>query len=201
MNPKGSQRAGTIPPITDDALDAILVTQFLVAWAGEGRCSPKRYGWWDTDLVDAAGGGDLLARLAPRTHEWAALELVREAARRVDTRLREKHGDRDKLRTIFFLGFELDERLNDRLASHKRSGRSPAEVLSLPLPLTAAFSEDAVRRALAPQGPPAFEKVPPVGRQLVGEPPAAPDAVVRTLGAALIPPAEEYPLPFYRLGS
>ena len=25
-----------------------------VAWAGEGRCSPRRLGWWDTDLVDEA---------------------------------------------------------------------------------------------------------------------------------------------------
>jgi hypothetical protein len=24
-----------------------------------------RLGWWDTDLVDPDGGGDLLARLAP----------------------------------------------------------------------------------------------------------------------------------------
>ena len=22
---------------------------------GEGRCSPRRLGWWDTDLIDEAG--------------------------------------------------------------------------------------------------------------------------------------------------
>jgi hypothetical protein len=55
-------------PLTEAALDEILALQFLVAWAGEGRCKPRRFGWWDTDLVDPDGGGDLLARLAPRTH-------------------------------------------------------------------------------------------------------------------------------------
>jgi len=73
------ERAISAPtePLTEAALDEILALQFLVAWAGEGRCKPKRLGWWDTDLVDPDGGGDLLARLAPRTHAWAALEAVR----------------------------------------------------------------------------------------------------------------------------
>lgn len=56
--------------------DQILALQFTIAWAGEGRSQPKRLGWWDTDLVDEAGGGDFFARLAPRTHAWAALEAV-----------------------------------------------------------------------------------------------------------------------------
>lgn len=45
--------------------DFILALQFTVAWAGEGRSQPKRLGWWDTDLIDEAGGGDFLARLTP----------------------------------------------------------------------------------------------------------------------------------------
>jgi hypothetical protein len=73
-------------------IDRILATQLVVAWAGEGRSEPRRFGWWDTDLVDDARGGDLLARLAPRTHAWASLELVRQAARRVDGRARGKRG-------------------------------------------------------------------------------------------------------------
>ncbi|WP_395830945.1 hypothetical protein [Archangium violaceum] len=40
-------------------LDTILALQLTVAWAGEGRCEPARLGWWQTDLVDEAGGGDL----------------------------------------------------------------------------------------------------------------------------------------------
>src|SRR3990167_3395844 len=102
------------------ALDTILALQFTIAWAGEGRCQPKRLGWWDTDLIDDAGGGDLLRRLAPRTHAWASLEAAREAARRVDEKARKKMADPDAMRTLFFLGFDLDEQLNDRLAALKR---------------------------------------------------------------------------------
>jgi hypothetical protein len=105
-------------PLAEAALDEILALQFLVAWAGEGRCKPRRLGWWDTDLVDPDGGGDLLARLAPRTHAWAALEAVREAARQTDTKARERHGEPDRVRTIFFLGFEVDEKVSARLAAH-----------------------------------------------------------------------------------
>jgi hypothetical protein len=179
-------------------LDEVLAVQFLVAWAGEKRSKPPRFGWWDSDLVDEAGGGDLLARLAPRTHAWAALEAVREAARRVDTKARERHGEPDRLRTIFFLGFELDEKLGDQLAAHKRAGLPPADVLPLPFPLGATFSRDGVIAALAPNGAPPFEKVPPVGRQLKGTPPVAPSDLVRALAAALVPPADEYPMPFFR---
>src|SRR5438445_8983648 len=122
--------------IGDSTLDSILAAQFTVAWAGEGRCHPKRLGWWETDLIDTAGGGDFLARLLPQTHAWASLEAVREAARRSDAKARGKMADPDKMRTLFFLGFELDEQLGDRLAALKRAGRPPAEVLSLPIPLT-----------------------------------------------------------------
>ena len=126
-------------PIPDETLDAILAMQLTIAWAGEGRCSPKRLGWWDTDLIDDAGGGDFFARLLPQTHAWASLEAVREAARRTDAKARGKMADPDKMRSLYFLGFEVDEQLGDRLAAHKRSGKKPAEALPLPLPLTAEF--------------------------------------------------------------
>ena len=64
----------------DAVLDEILALQITVAWAGEGTCAPPRLGWWRTDLVDPAGGGDLLARLLPNTHAWAVFEAVRCAA-------------------------------------------------------------------------------------------------------------------------
>ncbi len=182
---------------TDQTLDAILAIQFTVAWAGEGRCSPKRLGWWDTDLIDEAGGGDFLARLLPQTHAWASLEAVREAARRVDARARAKMADPDKMRTLFFLGFELDERLGDRLAFLKRAGRPPAEALTLPLPLTAKLPKDELVGFLQ-SGDAAFTIV-PGGRQLKGAVPEQPDAMVRRLAAALVPLAEAYPLPFYPL--
>src|SRR5688572_15591355 len=119
------------PPLPDHALDAILALQFTVAWAGEGRSSPRRLGWWETDLVSEDGGGDFLARLLPRTHAWASLEAVREAARRVDARGRGRMPEPERVRTLYFFGFELDERLRERIAAHKRSGASPEDVLPL----------------------------------------------------------------------
>lgn len=183
--------------VPDATLDAILAIQLTIAWAGEGRCSPCRLGWWDTDLTDEAGGGDFLARLLPQTHAWASLEAVREAARRVDAKARAKMADPDKMRTLFFLGFELDEQLGDRLAAHKRSGRPPAEALPLPVPLTAEFIEDKLVSAFQ-GGDVAFATV-PNGRQLKGKQPDAPDALVKRLAAALVPFADQYPLPFFML--
>lgn len=184
-------------PIPDSALDAILAIQLTIGWAGEGRCSPRRLGWWDTDLIDEAGGGDFLARLLPQTHAWASLEAVREAARRVDAKARATMADPDKMRTLFFLGFELDEQLGDRLAAHKRSGLPPAEVLPFALPLTAEFPKDKLASALQ-GGDVAFATV-PNGRQLKGKRPDAPDALVKRLAAALVPFADQYPLPFFKL--
>jgi hypothetical protein len=185
-----------ISATADLTLDTILATQLTVAWAGEGRCSPRRLGWWDTDLIDEAGGGDFMARLLPQTHAWASLEAVREAARRVDAKARGKMANPDNMRTLFFWGFELDEQLGDRLAMHKRSGQAPAEALSLPLPLNAAFPKEELVAVLG-GGDVAFTTV-PNGRKLKGLPPAA-DLAVKRLAAALVPFGERYPLPFYQL--
>lgn len=202
--PPPAARAETSKPAavgpSNDVLDRILALQLLVAWAGEGRSEPRRLGWWDTDLVDEAGGGDLLARLAPRTHLWASLELVREAARRADQAARRQHGDPDRLRSLYFLGFELDERLHDRLTELKRQGKPPETVLPLPLKLGAEFDRDRVIDLLSKPGKVAFDKVPPVGRQLKGAASAAPEAMVDALAAALVPLADEYPLPFFKVG-
>jgi len=192
-------KATTAGPATE-SLDRILALQFLVAWAGEGRSDPRRLGWWDTDLVDEAGGGDLLARLAPRTHRWASLELVREAARRADQAARRQHGDPDRLRTLYFLGFELDERLHDRVVELKRQGKPPETVLPLPFKLGAEFDRDRVVELLSKAGKVAFDKVPPVGRQLKGAAPVAPEAMIEALASALVPLADDYPLPFFKVG-
>lgn len=184
-------------PIPDATLDAILAMQLTVAWAGEGKCSPRRLGWWDTDLIDEAGGGDFFARLLPQTHAWASLEAVREAARRVDAKARGKMADPDKLRTLFFLGFEVDEQVGDRLAAHKRSGRPPADALPVTVPLTAAFSKDKLVSSL--EGADAAFTTVPNGRQMKGTVPDAPDVLVKSLAAALVPFADQYPLPFYKL--
>lgn len=182
--------------LTDEALDTLLALQIAVAWAGEGRCDPPRLGWWETDLVDPEGGGDFLARLLPKTHAWVALEAVREAARRVDAKARAKLAQPDAVRTLFFLGFEVDEQLADRLADHKHGG-TPTTVLPLPVDPSRAFSRDAFSQALGTGN--ASVTVVPGGRLLKGKVPGDPVDAVRNLAAALLPLADEYPMPFYRI--
>jgi len=194
--------------ITESALDAILAVQFLVAWAGEGRCDPTRLGWWESDLVDEAGGGDLFARLTPRTAAWASLEAAREAARRTDAKARAKMADPDKMRSIFFLGFEIDEQVSDRLAALKRrggelaakgnGGGKPADVLPLPFALGSDFSKEKLTDVLRGFGDGSHIVV-PGGRQLKHAMPTATDELVRQLAAGLVPLADTYPLPFFKL--
>jgi len=104
-------------------LDEILALQITVAWAGEAAGEPARLGWWKTDLVDPEAGGDLFARLLPKTAAWASLALVRDAARRVDEGAREKLSRGDAVWSLFHLGFSVDEQLADRLAHHRHQRR------------------------------------------------------------------------------
>jgi hypothetical protein len=147
----------------DVVLDAVLAVQLIVGWAGE-TSQPSRLGWWRTDVTDSAAGGDLLARLLPRTHAWAALEAAREAARRTDERARVRMGDPDKLRTLLFLGFAVDEALADRFAFLKREGRSPVEALPIGF-VQAKFSKDTFVSAF--QREDVSFAIVPGGRQLV----------------------------------
>jgi len=190
--------------VTDSVLDKILAIQLTVAWAGEGQCEPKRLGWWQTDLIDDLGGGDFLQRLLPKTHAWASLEAVREAARRADAKARGKMANPDAVRSIYFLGFELDEQLSDRLAALKRagasSGKKPSEALELPLELSADFDRARLAEILTSQGPEKFRKE-PTGRKLAGPPPEEPNELVRRLAAALVPLIDDYPLPYYEVAS
>ena len=183
--------------VVGGALETVLAHQFAIAWVGEGRCQPRRLGWWDTDLIDDAGGGDFLARIAPRTHAWASFEAAREAARRVDEKARKKMADPDAVRTLFFLGYDLDEQLADRLAALKREGRTPADALPFPF-ATSAFSKDALVVALSELGAEPHTIV-PGGRQLRGTAPTEPDVLVRRLTAGLLPLSDQYPLPFFKV--
>jgi len=185
-------------PIPASTLDRVLALQLTVAWAGEGLCEPRRLGWWQTDLIDTAGGGDLLARLVPRTAAWAGLELVRAAAQRVDAQARKQISEPDQLRTLFFFGFLMDERLDDRLAQLKRSDESPEQALAEHLPLDITGRFDAARFAAAIRWPGGEHTIVPHGRQLKGALPASFEQRVSHLVAALVPLADRYPLPFYR---
>ncbi len=118
----------------------------------------------------------------------------------MDEKARGKMAHPDAMRTLFFLGFETDEQVGDRLASLKRAGRPPAEALPLALSFTADLSPEALAGALR-QGAEASFEIVPGGSQLKGRSPEAPEEIVRRLAGALVPFAEQYPLPFFRVES
>ena len=184
--------------LLNSALDIVLALQFTVAWAGEARCEPERLGWWETDLIDEAGGGDFMQRLLPKTHAWAALEAVREAARRVDAEARANSPTAATLRTLFYLGFEVDEQINARSRVLKGSGARPASVLTLPLPLGAEFDPGRLTTVLAPEGAVSFESG-PLGRRLGKVAHETPAQMAQQLAAALTPLSETYPMPYYEV--
>lgn len=109
-------------------IDMVLTSQLVVAWAGETG-EERRLAWWRCDLASEYGGEDLFRRLLPSTWRWAAFQGAREAARRVDEELRRRDHEPDRIVSLFSLGFELDERIEERLADLKRSGRAPDEAL------------------------------------------------------------------------
>lgn len=102
-------------PDSPAALDHLLTSQLVVAYAGEASPDDPRLGWWQTDILSRDGGLDVLRRLTPRTWRWAALRAVREAARAFDALQRKRAPEPDRLTTLFHLGFTVDEQLDDRL--------------------------------------------------------------------------------------
>src|SRR5690606_31958181 len=125
----GSVRAApdlmTMSSFDNQILDTILALQLSVGWAGEKAEDPQRLSWWNTDLTDTMAGGDLFARLLPKTFVWAGLELARQAALRADRAARSKLAHPDQVWTLFHFGFELDEAIQDRLEHHKRHAGNP----------------------------------------------------------------------------
>lgn len=190
-----SRRGGKAP--TSASIDAVLSAQLAVAWAGEAGEQP-RLKWWRTDLASEFGGEDLFRRLMPHTWQWAILEGAREAARLQDAALREKADDADRLFTLFRLGFETDERLDERLADLKRDGKPPLEALpGLRELLDAPWEKGRFADWVAGHGEVAVVTA-PVGRRLKGEPPGEVEHRVKKLVAALHPLADAYPMPHFR---
>ncbi len=188
-------RRHTIPLST---LDRVLTTQLVIAWAGEAGEEPRRLGWWKSDLTSEFGGHDLFKRLLPKTWEWAALQAVREAARRTDAEQRSRHHDADRLLTIFYLGFEVDERVGERLQDLKRSGARPAAALPGLAEVTGAGWDEAGFGEWI-QGHGESDFVPaPEGRRLKGSPPESLELMMNRLVVACWPLAAAYPLPHFR---
>lgn len=176
-----------------DLLDLILDWQMTISWAGEANCEPSRLGWWRTDLIDELGGGDLLARLLPRTKVYAGREAVRDAAIAVDRRSRQRMADPDKLRTIFFWGFDLDEKLNDRLAARKRL----SENLKLPIAWEDGFDRERIAKQIRDCCDESKYDLVAGGREVSNKGREASNLLAMV--AALVPFDQNYPMPFYRI--
>lgn len=194
-----------MPTLPDSALDRILTAQLAVAWAGEGGEEP-RLGWWKTFMLHPDGGLALLADLAPSTATWAAWQGAREAARRADAALRARDHDADRLFTLYRFGFEIDERLDERLGELKRSGRSPtnalptlSQVFADPRAANPTWNASHFEDWVAGHGD-ASSVVSPAGRRLTGVRPSDVETQVRQLVAALHPVPGAYPMPHYRAG-
>lgn len=179
--------------LTPAQLDDILALQLSVAWAGEAAGAPRRLGWWQTDLIDPEGGGDLFARLVPRTAAWAGFELAREAARRVEAAALARIAKRDGLWTLFHFGFAVDEQLHDRLAYHRRHRDVPADVFKDRLQASGPWDAAVFAKHLERGGAPKVELT-PSGRLVKAKPASAADAAP-LLAAALLPFDKVYPLP------
>jgi len=169
-------------------LDQILSLQLNVAFAGEG----ERLAWWKSDLVDAAAGGDLFARLTPKTAAWASLILVRTVAREVEDALLKGIQRRDSLWTLFHLGFDVDEQLDDRLATHRASLVPPSEALPS-LSTGKDWSKAAFQADLEKLGKPKVLTEP--GYRRVDTRLTSRVEACMLLAAALLPLAPKYPLP------
>ena len=194
--------------LTTADLDRILAAQCIVAWAGECGEVVQRLGWWPSQMVTEFGGQDLFARLLPRTWRWAILQTAREAARLKDLELRKQQSSNaDERLSLFHLGFEVDEQLDERLQHHKREEHLPHVVLPGLEGLVTADGE--LVEAWAPElfwawverHPRPEVEATPTGRRL--QHPVLLDAaqLVDQLVAALAAPARatSYPLPHARL--
>ena len=188
-------RGTELNSLATDILDEILAIQFLVAWAGEGLCEPPRLGWWETDLVDELGGGDFLQRLLPNTHQWAALQAVREAARQQAEAARKSSAEADRIRSLYHLGYEVDRQLEERLRELKSSGTSPTEALPHLSMIDEGFDAQAFAAWL--EGLASVDtRQTPGGRRIKGNPPAEALQRARCLAAAHVPFDTSYPQPY-----
>jgi hypothetical protein len=184
--------------LTPEQLDHILALQLTVAWAGEAAGEPARLGWWKSDLVDPEGGGDLFARLVPRTAAWASLILVREAACAVDRSARDPLGKGDRLATLFHFGFVVDQQLTDRLSFHRQQQHDRALVFGADFFVGKAWSKGAFEALLRELGQPKVELT-PAGR-CVDVAGAGGVELARLFAATLLPLSPKYPMPYAEVG-
>lgn len=185
--------------IAPEELDVVLMLQLFISWAGEGLTDPPRLGWWSTQLLDEWGGEDLFKRLLPRTFEWALLEATRKATIQQDRQKRTNLAQSDRVRTLFFWGFDIDEKLEERLSFYKQNGSKPENVLNFPLDLRKEFETKAFEQAIQSLCSKTTYKIVPEGREIKELIPESLAEAAKNLVSGLIPLADKYPMPFYRM--
>ncbi len=184
-------------PIPLSEIDLLLTAQLAIGWAGE-RGEVRRLGWWRTDLASEFGGRDFFSRLLPHSWEWAIFQSFREAARRRDEELRKQAHDADRIISLFNLSFEIDERVDERLADLKRAGRPPVEALpGLAEVMAESWDKEHFAEWVQAHGKAGFVQA-PIGRRIKGTVPDSLELLVRHLIAACSPLTDEYPMPHYR---
>ena len=185
--------------MNNDQLDQVLVLQLAIAWAGEANTDPPRLGWWRTGMCDEFGGEDLLKRLTPKTWKWGVFESARAAAKKVDDRARNLAEDPDNLMTLYRLGFEIDEQLDERLVELKQSPVPPNETFPELAALCETWSRERLKNWLGECGESSYSAT-ATGRRLKGKAPEDFCDAATKLAAALLPLDKEYSLPHYRVG-
>jgi hypothetical protein len=184
-------------PLPQSSIDAALTAQLAVAWAGEGG-ENRRLGWWRSDLVSEFSGEDLFRRLLPHSWQWAVLQGAREAARIKDAERRVQDHDPDQILSLYHLGFEIDERIEDRLQCLKDSGAPPREALpGLADVIESDWNHDHFLDWAQGHGE-VETTVTPAGRRLKGRSSESLEQLVRRFVAALAPLGDAYPLPHVR---
>jgi len=183
-------------PVPMSDIDLALSAQIVVAWAGESG-EDKHLGWWRSDLISEFGGEDLLRRLLPSTWPWAVLQGARETARRKDAELRQQDHNPDRIVSLFNLGFDLNERIEDRFQELKRSGGDPQEALPGLAIIAGGWDHARFSDWVEGHGH-ADASATPIGRRIKGQPPAGLDQRVRKLVAALASAPDSYPLPHFK---
>jgi hypothetical protein len=178
-------------------IDKILELQLAVAWAGE-TTEPPRLAWWKTAMADEYGGEDLLRRLTPKTWQWAALECCRAAAKRLDEAARSAADDPDNLISLYRFGFEVDERLDDRLLEHKQSGQQLKDIFPELAELLSGWAPERFEAWLQKYGSQTYTTT-ATGRRLGTDLPKDFPRAAAQLTAALQPIADKYPLPYFRV--
>lgn len=182
-------------------IDSLLTAQLIVAWAGEkgdaDDPASQRLGWWQTNLVGEGAEYDL-KELLPNTWRWAMLQAVRHAAKIHDASVRAKDHDPDRLLTLYSLGFEIDEKVDERLVQFKQNSKAIEEVLpDLASMINAGWSLDRFTSWVAKHGKESTTTV-PAGRRLKGQPPEQIQTLLGKLLAGLAPLADTYPMPHFK---